>query len=144
MPSLLNIHDQKYDNSKSLEFTYRPINDKTKIIELNNMLLTTNWLTLSQTDVNLAFHEFQNKIEACLDIVAPLQHSIIPEHKVWREPWITKGLSNSMDKCTSLYKMSLKHNSTKIQEEKYKTYRNCLTKLNAQQRLNITYNVVTP
>ena len=84
MPSLLNIHDQKYDNSKPFEFTYRPINNKTNIKELNNMLLTTNWSTLSQTDVNSAFHEFQNKIETCLDTVAPLWHSIIPKHKVWR------------------------------------------------------------
>ena len=68
------------------------------------MLLTTNWSSLNQTNVNLAFHEFQNKIESCLDTVAPLKHTAIPNHKVWREPWITKGLSNLMDKCTALYK----------------------------------------
>ena len=106
MPSLLNIHNQKYDNSQPLEFLYRPINNKTNIKELNCMLLTTNWSTLSQTDVNLAFHEFQNKIEIYLDTVAPLKHTIIPTHKIWREPWITKRLSNSMNKCNYLYKKS--------------------------------------
>ena len=34
-----------------------------------------------------------------------------------------------MNKCTSLYKKFLRHKSTKAQEEKYKTYRNCLTKI---------------
>ena len=106
MPSLLNIHNQKYDNSQPLEFLYRPINNKTNIKELNCMLLTTNWSTLSQTDVNLAFHEFQNKIKIYLDTVTPLKHTIIPTHKIWREPWITKRLSNSMNKCNYLYKKS--------------------------------------
>ena len=76
---------------------------------------------LHQTDVNLAFHEFQNRIESYLDTVELLKHVIIPEHKIWREPWITKGLSNSMDKCTSLYKKSIKHNSTKKQVENTKS-----------------------
>ena len=31
MPSLVNIYDQKYDNSKPLEFTCRSINNKSKI-----------------------------------------------------------------------------------------------------------------
>ena len=30
MPSIVNIHDQKYDNIKPLEFTYRSLNDKKK------------------------------------------------------------------------------------------------------------------
>ena len=42
MPNLVNIHDQKYDNSKPLEFTCRSLNNKSKIAELNNMLLLTD------------------------------------------------------------------------------------------------------
>ena len=117
MPSLVNIHNQKYDNSKPLEFTCRSINNKSKNAELNNMLLLTDWTTLHQTDVNIAFQEFQNRIESCLDTVAPLKQVIIPEHKIWREPWITKCLSNSMDKCIYLYKKTIKHNSTEKQVE---------------------------
>ena len=129
MPSLLNIHDQKYDNSQPLEFSYRPLNNNTDMKKLNQMLLTTDWTTLNQMDVNLAFNKFHNKIESYLNIVGPLKHSIIPEHKIWKEPWITKGLSNSLNKCNYLYKRFLKFGSSKIDEEKYKKYRNCLTKI---------------
>ena len=129
MPSLLNIHDQKYDNSQPLEFSYRSLNNKTNMKELNHMLQSTDWTTLNQTDVNLAFHELQNKIESCLNIVVPLRHCVIPEHKIWKDPCIMKGLSNSMNKCNYLYKKSLKLDSTKSNEEKYKKYRNCLTKI---------------
>ena len=135
MPSLLNIHDQKYDNSQPLEFSYRPINNKTNMKELNHMLLTTDWTTLNKMDVNLAFHEFQNKIESYLNIVAPLRHSVIPEHKIWKEPWITKGLSNSINKCNYLYKKFLKLGSSKSNEEKYKKNRNCLTKIKCIARV---------
>ena len=113
MPSLLNIHNQKYDKGQSLEFSYRPLNNNTNLKKLNQMLLTTDWTTLNQTDVNLAFNEFHNKIESYLNIVAPLKHSIIPEHKIWKEPWITKGLSNSINKCNYLYKRFLKFGSSK-------------------------------
>ena len=56
MPSIVNIHDQKHDNSKPLEFTCRSINNETKITELNNMLSVIDWTTLHQSDVNLAFN----------------------------------------------------------------------------------------
>ena len=91
MPSLVNIHDQKYDNSKPLKFTCRLFNNKSKIAELNKMILLADWTTLHQSDVNIAFKEFQDKIESCLDTVAPLKHVVIPKYKIWREPWITKA-----------------------------------------------------
>ena len=38
MPSLLNIHDQKCDNSKPLEFSYRSLNKSTNMKQLNYIL----------------------------------------------------------------------------------------------------------
>ena len=99
------------------------------------MLQTTDWTTLNQTDVNIAFHELQNKIESCLNTVAPLRHCVIPDHKIWKEPWIMKGLSNSMNKCNYLYKKFLKLGSTKSEEEKYKKYGNCLTEIKCIARV---------
>ena len=57
MPSIVNIHDQKHDNIKALEFICRSINTKTKITELNNMLSVIDWTTLHQSNVNLAFNQ---------------------------------------------------------------------------------------
>ena len=77
----------------------------------------------------------QTTIENCLDIVAPLKHCIIPEHKIWKAPWIMKGLSNSMNKCNTLYKTYLKSNSTNRDEENYQKYRNNLTKIKRNARV---------
>ena len=75
-----------------------------KIIELNNLLSVIDWTTLHPSNANLAFNQFQMKIEESMDKIAPIKHITIPSHKIWKEPRITKGLSNSMNKCTQLYK----------------------------------------
>ena len=64
-----------------------------------------------------------------LDLVAPIKNNRIPCHKIWQEPWITTGLSRSMNKCTQLYKKSIKCSATPTDNVKYKTYRNALTKI---------------
>ena len=139
MPSLLNIHDQKCDNSQPLEFSYRPLNKSTNMKQLNHMLQSIDWTTLNTIDVNIAFQELQTKIETCLNTVALLKQCIIPEHKIWKAPWITKGLSNSMNKCNTLYKKYLKSSSSNRDEENYKRYRNCLTKIKHNARVRILH-----
>lgn len=100
------------------------------------MLLTTDWTSLNKSDVNIAFSELQHRIEHCINIVASLIQVIIPNHKIWREPWITKGLSKSMDKCALLYKNTLKHNTTQECIDKYKSYQNCLKKIKGKAKVN--------
>ena len=103
------------------------------------MLLNSNWSNLNSTDVNIAFRELQQNIDHCLDVVAPLKMVKIPNHKIWREPWLTKGLSRSIDKCVRLYSASIKNNSTQECVEKYKIYRNCLTQI--KHKAKATYYV---
>ena len=91
--------------------------------------MTTEWSQLHSTDVNKAFQEFQNKLHYCLDKIAPIKRQIIPSHKIWHEPWITKGLARSMDKCQQLYKITPRKHHTPHDEIKYKNYRNRLTKI---------------
>ena len=69
---------------------------------VNNLLLTTDWSNLNKTNVNIAFKEFQNMLDQCLDTITPIKQINIPRHKIWHEPWITKGLSRSMDKCMTI------------------------------------------
>ena len=88
-----------------------------------------DWSTLHHSDVDVAFNQFQLKIEESMDKIAPYKHITIPNHKVWKEPWITKGLSNSMNKCTQLYKKTLIKNAPQQTYNRYKIYRNCLTKI---------------
>ena len=122
MPSLVNIHGQKHDNNESLEFTCRSLNHD-NIRQINNLLLMTDWSNLHKSDVNIAFSELQNRIDNCINAVASVKHVTISNHNIWREPWITKGLSKFMDKCAQLYKLSIKNNSSQICTAKYKPYR---------------------
>ena len=68
------------------------------------MLLTTNWSTLNNKDVNIAFNELQERIDFSMNTKAPLKIVEIPSHRIWCEPWITKGISKSMERCIQLNK----------------------------------------
>ena len=85
MPSIVNIHNTKHDIDEPLEFECRSLS-KDRLHEINNLLLTTDWTTLHKDNVNIAFSEFQNRVENCIDIIAPIKRVIIPNHKIWNEP----------------------------------------------------------
>ena len=95
-----------------------------------------DWSTLHHSDVDIAFNQFQLKIEESMDKIAPYKYKTIPNHKIWKEPWITKGLSNSVNKCTQLYKKSLIKDAPQQTYIKYKAYRNCLTKIKHNAKVN--------
>ena len=104
--------------------------------EINNLLLSTDWSTLSTKDVNKSFAAFQDRIEDCMNAISPLKTITILKHKIWHEPWITKGISNSMNYCMHLYKKCLKVDASSESEIRYKNYRNCLTKIKRKARMD--------
>ena len=114
--------------------------NETNMKEINKLLSTTDWSTLNSKDVNIAFTELQERIDNCMNAITPLKTIIIPKHKVLHEPWVTKGLSKSMNKCTPLYKKSLKADASSITEIRYKNYRNCLTKIKQKARIDYYTN----
>ena len=109
--------------------------DKGKMAIISNELLSIDLSNLNRKNVNIALDDFQQTIENCLDTIAPLKLIKIPTHKVWHEPWISKGISNSMDKCIKLYKQCIKKMQHKI-KKKYKLYRNCLTIIKRKVKVN--------
>ena len=135
LPSIINLHDQLSKTSGHIEFKCRSLN-KNKLEIINKELLSMDWSQLNNSNVNTALEEFQYKIENCLDTIAPLKLKRIPLHKIWREQWITKGISNSMRKCLHLYKQSIKIDSSPDTVNKYKLYRNCLIKIKRQARID--------
>ena len=135
LPSIINLHDQLTKVSGHMEFKCRSLN-KNKLESINRELRSTDWTNLNNSNVNTALDEFQSKIEDCLDSIAPLKLKKIPIHKIWREQWITKGISNSMRKCTNLYKQSIKINASPNTVHKYKLYRNCLTRIKRKARID--------
>ena len=135
LPSIVNIHSHTTDTVEPWEFNCRSLNEN-NMKEINNLLLSTDWATLNTKDVNISFTELQNRIDYYMNAITPLKTVIIPSHKAWCEPWITKGLSKSMNKCTLLYKKSLRSDATSSAEAKYKNYRNCLTKIKCKARMD--------
>ena len=73
-------------------------------------------------------------LNSILDRVTPLKHVKIPGHKIWHDPWITKGISKSMNKCLKLYKNSIKNGATIQSITLYKNYRNTLTKIKCKAK----------
>ena len=137
--SLVVIHNQSTDKTEHWEFNCRSLNE-VKMKEINKLLLQTDWSTLSTQDVNKSFSELQDRIEECMNAIAPLKTIKIPMHKAWHEPWITKGISNSMKHCTRLYKNSLKKDAIYENVSQYKNYRNCLTKIKRKAQTNYYIN----
>ena len=131
MPSIVNIHNTKHDIDEPLEFECRSLS-KNRLQEINNLLLTTDWTTLHKDNVNKAFNDFQKWVESCIDAIAPIKRVTIPNHKIWKEPWLSKGLSKSMDKCPYLYKKTITTDAKDEDVKKYKSYRNCLTKIKSK------------
>ena len=121
MPSILNIHDHSNNKSKPLEFTCRNLTDE-KIRNINHLMTQENWTNLDNENVNIAFQQFQDKFNYILDKIAPTKNIKIPGHKIWHDPWITKGISKSMNKCLKLYKNSVKTGSTIDTILHYKKY----------------------
>ena len=68
-------------------------------------------------------------MEGCLDAIAPIKRVTIANHKLWKEAWLSKGLTKSMDKCLYLYKKTITTDAKDEDVKKYKSYRNCLTKI---------------
>ena len=128
LPSLINIHNQIKNTSDYLEFESRSLT-KEKISDIKTYLYNSNWSALNRNNVNIAFKDFTNIINTALDQIAPIKTTRIPCHKIWQEPWLTSGIIRSMNKSLKLYKKSIKHTATLKDIEKYKTYRNALTKI---------------
>ena len=135
LPSLVIIQDQFTEKTDHWNFNCRSLTEP-KMTEINNLLFSTDWTTLKNQDVNKSFSRLQTRIEECMNAVAPLKTMRIPMHKAWREPWVTKGISNSMNHCNHLYKKSLHNNAKHDAENRYKIYRNCLTKIKRIAKTN--------
>ena len=98
--------------------------DKTNIFNLNNALFLEEWADVIACDnVEQAFELFLRTFSCYFDKYIPLERIKV---KKGRQPWITKGILQSIKRRNVLYKRSLKKSSP-VNVEKYKKYRNKLT-----------------
>lgn len=95
--------------------------------KLNNMLQLESWENVyRESDVNLAYECFSNKLNILIDKCTQYRNIKI-NNKL--KPWITQGLITSIKRRDSLKKKCLKEKNNLQLWDEYKNYRNYLTKL---------------
>ena len=83
LPCIVNMHDIKNDNNEQLVFESHTLSDE-NILKINQLFMTTDWSQLHGTDVNKTFQEFQNKLDYCLNKIAPIKRNYTkPQNMAW-------------------------------------------------------------
>ena len=106
---------------------YRAI-DTESVQLLNEALQTQTWDEVyAEQNVNDSYKIFMQKLESLIDKFCPIRAQHVNSKHTWK-PWITKALVNACRKKNQLYIKSIK-TKLKSDDDKYKTYKNKLTKI---------------
>ena len=132
---LNNVEKCKRDKVK---ITKRRI-DSASIELIKTELDSVDWTCIDNMDVNKAFKYFHTILLNSMDKHCPKREYSISYDKIIRDPWITKGLSNSICKQKKLYLKQL-HSSDPDCTNKYISYRNVLKKLLRRSKLDYFNN----
>ena len=101
--------------------------DDQKIANIVDTLQEYNWTKLlSSLNANDGFNTFHSELTTIIDQLVPETEIRLSKSKTPRDPWITKGMLQSIQKQKKLY---LEQVSDTIKMNKYKTYRNQLQKI---------------
>ena len=125
-PCLVLLHNLNKCKKDKVRISKRTLTDSS-IQQLNNTLVQENWSYLEYLDVNEGFSKFHDTLTIALDKTCPRKKYLVRHDKIIRDPWITKGLSNSLCRQKRLYKEQL-HSNSNEKITKYKSYRNTLKK----------------
>ena len=132
-PCLVLLHDVNKCKKDKVIINKRTINEST-IQQLNDILNQTDWTYLEKLDANAGFTKFHEAVTCAFDTACPKKEYLIRQDKIVRDPWITKGLSNSLKKQKRMYKDQLHSTNTEL-ATKYKKYRNTLKRVLRFSRL---------
>ena len=106
----------------------RNLNDQ-KINDIVLSLQDNKWVDILGTlDVTKGFNTFHSLLVETIGNIAPETEIKLSKGKTARDPWITKGILNSIRKQKKLYLEQL-HHTTATTTNKYKAYRNQLQKI---------------
>ena len=98
LPCVLNIPGVHRGLKERVSITYR---DKKHLEELKTSLLDENWSKYISDNLSLeeSFNNFHTHLTQKIDQFLPYKTIEIHNHRLRREPWLTKGLEKSMKKC---------------------------------------------
>ena len=87
-------------------------------------------------NVDKQFNTVHKILLKSLNEHCPIREHIVNSKKIRREPWLMSGIVISSTRQRKLYQNSIKPDAKLIKIEKYKTYRNILTKLKRVSKTN--------
>ena len=137
-PCLINLHDVNKCRKDKIKISKRDHSDP-KIEQLNHKLMTIDWGHLETLNANESFNNFHQTLTNTIDEICPKREYHVRHDKLIRDPWITKGISNSLKKQKHLYKAQLGSNDP-VSTNRYKSYRNTLKRLIRHSRLSYFHN----
>ena len=126
LPCILNIPGIHRGLKERVSITYR---DKKHLDELIESLKSTDWDDIINNELPLeeTFNLFHSHLVKRIDQFLPYKTIEVHNHRLRREPWLTKGLEKCMKKCKLLYQQQLRGSNSK--KEKFKNYRYVLNKV---------------
>ena len=106
------------------------------LARLKKSLSSIDWSNvLRSSDVNSQFKMFHDTLLNTVDNCCPSKSIEISSKKFFKEPWITKGILNSLNKQKLLYKDLLRKRSEEA-EMRYKAYRSTLQRITRNIKRN--------
>ena len=122
---LVVLKDQQKSIKGPSHIITRNLNE-TKIKEIISSLQHNNWGEfLRDLDANTGFDHFHKLLTKTIDRIAPEKECRVNRNKTAKDPWVTKGILNSIHRQKRLYLDQLRNSTI---TNKYKSYRNCLQK----------------
>ena len=133
-PSLVILNNIEKCKRDKVKITKRRL-DIASIESIKTELDSVDWTCIDNMNVNETFKYFHTILLNSMDEHCPKREYSISYDKIIRDPWIMKGLSNSIRKQRKLYLKQL-HSSDPDCTNKYISYRNVLKKLLRRSKLN--------
>ena len=132
-PCLMVVHNVNLSRKDKVTVSKRSITDES-IVKIRHRLDSVDWSYLNNQGVNEAFESFHTKLTDTIDEVCPQKELKLRQDKLIRDPWISKGIRNSLRKQKKLYKEQL-NSGDSVSTNRYKVYRNLLKKLLRQSKI---------
>ena len=101
-PCLVLLHNVNKCKKDKIRISKRSFT-QSSIENLNRILCETDWNYLKGLQVNDAFNKFHETLTSALDKTCPRKEYFVRHDKIVRDPWITKGMSNSLRKQKRLH-----------------------------------------
>ena len=126
-PCLLGVSDFVECDIDEKCYYRRKVTDQ-KILDVNHVLLHTNWCELLDGDLEYAYEKFNIAINEAINRFIPMKLNRVSGSSTTNPAWYSKSIGKSIKKCKKLYHKFVKNRD--IQSETiYKKYRNSLNRI---------------